>query len=177
MDSQYADEAYDGLIASLMKSSNYQETADFAKVKKSYQDFLNFKNTKAVLYKYGKNEFTYESLKKILAENFKNADKLPSDQWKYFVESKRDNDIFVSYSKDFLELPEIQAELLRMKQNLLSDYIFSYYIENELKNKPQLLDEYYQNHKDKFISESRADGRVAILNRYVCRKRYYKRNR
>ena len=163
MDSQYADEAYDGLIASLMKSSNYQETADFAKVKKSYQDFLNFKNPKAVLYKYGKNEFTYESLKKMLAENFKNADKLPSDQWKYFVESKRDNDIFVSYSKDFLELPEIQAELLRMKQNLLSDYIFSYYIENELKNKPQLLDEYYQNHKDKYISESRADGRVAIL--------------
>lgn len=115
------------------------------------------------MYKYGKNEFTYESLKKMLAENFKNADKLPSDQWKYFVESKRDNDIFVSYSKDFLELPEIQAELLRMKQNLLSDYIFSYYIENELKNKPQLLDEYYQNHKDKYISESRADGRVAIL--------------
>jgi peptidyl-prolyl cis-trans isomerase SurA len=31
MDSQYSDEAYDKLVASLMKSSNYQETADFEK--------------------------------------------------------------------------------------------------------------------------------------------------
>ena len=50
----------------------------------------------------------------------------------------------------------------KLKQNLLADYIFSYYIENELK-KPEILDEYYQKHKDKYVLESRADGRVAIL--------------
>ena len=162
MSSQYSDVAYDKLVNSIVKSSKYKETSDFEKVKKSYQDFLNFKNDKAVLYQFGKTSFTFESLKKIIAENFKNADKLPADQWKYFVESKRNSDVFAAYSKDFSELPEIKSEMNKLKQNLLADYIFSYYIENELK-KPEILDEYYQKHKDKYVLESRADGRVAIL--------------
>ena len=162
MSSQYSDVAYDKLVNSIVKSSKYKETPDFEKVKKSYQDFLNFKNDKAVLYQFGKTNFTFESLKKVIAENFKNADKLPADQWKYFVESKRNSDVFAAYSKDFSELPEIKSEMNKLKQNLLADYIFSYYIENELK-KPKILDEYYQKHKDKYVLESRADGRVAIL--------------
>ena len=162
MSSQYSDVAYDKLVNSIVKSSKYKETPDFEKVKKSYQDFLNFKNDKAVLYQFGKTNFTFESLKKVIAENFKNADKLPADQWKYFVESKKNSDVFAAYSKDFSELPEIKSEMNKLKQNLLADYIFSYYIENELK-KPEILDEYYQKHKDKYVSESRADGRVAIL--------------
>ena len=162
MSSQYSDVAYDKLVNSIVKSSKYKETPDFEKVKKSYQDFLNFKNDKAVLYQFGKTNFTFESLKKVIAENFKNADKLPTDQWKYFVESKRNSDVFAAYSKDFSELPEIKSEMNKLKQNLLADYIFSYYIENELK-KPEILDEYYQKHKDKYVLESRADGRVAIL--------------
>ena len=162
MSSQYSDVAYDKLVNSIVKSSKYKETPDFEKVKKSYQDFLNFKNDKAVLYQFGKTNFTFESLKKVIAENFKNADKLPEDQWKYFVESKRNSDVFAAYSKDFSELPEIKSEMNKLKQNLLADYIFSYYIENELK-KPEILDEYYQKHKDKYVLESRADGRVAIL--------------
>ena len=162
MSSQYSDVAYDKLVNSIVKSSKYKETPDFEKVKKSYQDFLNFKNDKAVLYQFGKTNFTFESLKQVIAENFKNADKLPADQWKYFVESKRNNDVFAAYSKDFTELPEIKSEMNKLKQNLLADYIFSYYIENELK-KPEILDEYYQKHKYKYVLESRADGRVAIL--------------
>ena len=162
MSSQYSDVAYDKLVNSIVKSSKYKETPDFEKVKKSYQDFLNFKNDKAVLYQFGKTNFTFESLRKVIAENFKNADKLPADQWKYFVESKRNSDVFAAYSKDFSELPEIKSEMNKLKQNLLADYIFSYYIENELK-KPEILDEYYQKHKDKYVLESRADGRVAIL--------------
>lgn len=162
MSSQYSDVAYDKLVNSIVKSSKYKETPDFEKVKKSYQDFLNFKNDKAVLYQFGKTNFTFESLKKVIAENFKNANKLPADQWKYFVESKRNSDVFAAYSKDFSELPEIKSEMNKLKQNLLADYIFSYYIENELK-KPEILDEYYQKHKDKYVLESRADGRVAIL--------------
>lgn len=162
MSSQYSDIAYDKLVNSIVKSSKYKEMPDFEKVKKSYQDFLNFKNDKAVLYQFGKTNFTFENLKKVIAENFKNADKLPADQWKYFVESKRNSDVFAAYSKDFSELPEIKSEMNKLKQNLLADYIFSYYIENELK-KPEILDEYYQKHKDKYVLESRADGRVAIL--------------
>ena len=162
MSSEYSDVAYDKLVNSIVKSSKYKETPDFEKVKKSYQDFLNFKNDKAVLYQFGKTNFTFESLKKVIAENFKNADKLPADQWKYFVESKKNSDVFAAYSKDFSELPEIKSEMNKLKQNLLADYIFSYYIENELK-KPEILDEYYQKHKDKYFLESRADGRVAIL--------------
>lgn len=162
MQSQYADVAYEKLVNSLVKSSKYKEYPDFEKVKKSYQDFINFKNPKAPFYKYGNNIFMYEDLKKSIAENFKNADKLPSNQWKLFLESKRDNDVFISYGKEFSDLPEVKSEMTKLKQNLLAEYIFNHYVENELK-KTQLLDEYYQNHKDKFILESRADGRVAIL--------------
>lgn len=162
MQSQYADVAYEKLVNSLVKSSKYKEYPDFEKVKKSYQDFINFKNPKVPFYKYGNNIFMYEDLKKSIAENFKNADKLPSNQWKLFLESKRDNDVFISYGKEFSDLPEVKSEMTKLKQNLLAEYIFNHYIENELK-KTQLLDEYYQNHKDKFILESRADGRVAIL--------------
>lgn len=162
MESQYADVAYEKLINYLLKTPQYKEFPDFEKIKKSYQDFMAFKNPKALLYKYGKNAFIFENLKKLIAENFKNADKLPVNQWKLFIESKRNNDVFVAYSKEFSELPQVKTEMLKLKQNLLADYIFSYYIDNELK-KEALLNDYYQKHKDKFISDSRADGRVAIL--------------
>jgi peptidyl-prolyl cis-trans isomerase SurA len=42
MDSQYSDEAYDGLIASLMKSSNYQGNSRFCKSEKILSGFSKF---------------------------------------------------------------------------------------------------------------------------------------
>ena len=163
MDSPFADVAYNKLIESLVKSTDYKEFPDFKKIKKSYQDYLAFKNDKAVLYQFNKDVFTFGDLKTLLSENFKNADKLTKEQWSAFLDSKRGNDVFAVYSRDFVKKPEIKEQLLKTQQNLLADFLFSEWIEKELTNKPELLDDYFQKNQQKYIWEKRADARVAIL--------------
>ena len=163
MDSPFADLAYNKLIESLVKSTDYKEFPDFKKIKKSYQDYLAFKNDKAVLYQFNKDVFTFGDLKTLLSENFKNADKLTKEQWSAFLDSKRGNDVFAVYSRDFVKKPEIKEQLLKTQQNLLADFLFSEWIEKELTNKPELLDDYFKKNQQKYIWEKRADARVAIL--------------
>lgn len=163
MNSQFADVPYDKLIESLVKSKEYKEYPDFAKIKKSYADYLAFKNDNAVLYEYSKNVFKFGELKKLLAEYFKNGDKLTKEQWALFLDSKRDNDVFGVYSNSFLDKKEVKENLQNLKQNLLADYLFSFWIEQELKNNPKIIEDYYNQHKDKYIWERRADARVAII--------------
>jgi hypothetical protein len=64
---------------------------------------LAFKNDKAVLYQFNKDVFTFGDLKTLLSENFKNADKLTKEQWSAFLDSKRGNDVFAVYSRDFVK--------------------------------------------------------------------------
>lgn len=163
MNSQFADVPYDKLIESLVKSNNYKEFPDFSKIKKSYADYLAFKNDKAILYQFGKETFNFGDLKKILSENFKNGDKLTKEQWALFLNSKRDNDVFGVYSRSFLDKKEVKEELESLKQNLLADYLFSFWIDEELKNNPKITDDFFTAHKDKYVWESRADARVAII--------------
>lgn len=170
MDSPFADVAYNKLVESLVKSKDYKEFPDFAKIKKSYADFLAFKNDKAILYQFNKDSFSFGELKKILTENFKNADKLPKEQWATFLDSKRGNDVFGVYSRDFLKKPDVKEELAKTQQNLLADYLFSYWMEEEIKNKPEILENYYQKNKQKYIWEKRADARVAILRDFSLEK-------
>ena len=80
------------------------------------------------------------------------------------MDSKRGNDVFGVYSKEFLNKKEVVEELSALKQNLLADYLFSYWMEEELKNNPKLLDDYFEAHKDKYVWEQRADARVAIIS-------------
>lgn len=170
MDSPFADVAYSKLVETLVKSTNYQEFPDFAKIKKSYQNYLVFKNDNAVLYSYSGNKFTFGELKKLLTDNFKNADKLSVEQWAAFLNSKRDNDVFSVYSREFLDRKEVKEELTKLQQNLFADYLFSYWIEQEIKNNPQVLSDYYQKNKQKYIWEKRADARVAILTDFSLEK-------
>lgn len=164
METQYADLATDHLISGLVKSSSYKEFPDFIKVKKSYQEYLNFKNPKAILYQYGKDVFTYAELKKVLSEQFKNADKLPSSQWSAFLDMKRNNDVFNSYGKEFVNRKDIKEELRKTKEDLLADYLYSQYIDVEILTKKELIKDFYNKNKSKYIWESRAKGRVAILS-------------
>ena len=105
---------------------------------------MAFKNDKAVLYQFNKDVFTFGDLKTLLSENFKNADKLTKEQWSAFLDSKRGNDVFAVYSRDFVKKPEIKEQLLKTQQNLLADFLFSEWIEKELTNKPELLDDYFK---------------------------------
>ena len=163
MNSQFSDVPYNQLIDNLVKSKDYKEYPDFAKIKKSYADYLAFKNDNAVLYQFAQKNFKFGDLKKLLSENFKNGDKLTKEQWALFLDSKRDNDVFGEYSDSFLEKKEVQEELKKLKQNLLADYLFSYWIEEELKNNPKLMDDYFSARKNQYVWESRADARVAII--------------
>ena len=163
MSSQFADVPYNQLIDGLVKSKDYKEYPDFIKIKKSYADYLAFKNDKTTLYQYADKIFNFGDLRKLLSEKFKNGDKLTKEQWALFLDSKRDNDVFTAYSALFLDKKEVQEDLKTLKQNLLADYLFSYWIENELSNNPKIMDDFYAAHKEKYVWESRADARVAII--------------
>lgn len=163
MNSQFADIPYGKLIETLLKSNDYKEHPAFQKIKKSYQDYLTIKTNNTVLYEFGKKAFTYGELKKMLTEDFKNGDKLNPKQWAMFLDSKRNNDVFAEYSGTFLERKDIKENINALKQNLLADYLFSYWVDEELKKNPQLLDQYFMAHPEKYIWESRADARVAII--------------
>jgi len=164
MNSQFADVLYAKLISSLIASENYKETPEFSLIKKSYQSYLTFKNKNAVLYQYLNKKFTFGELKKAIEENFKNPQELPKDQWAKFLDSKRDHDVFEMYSNGFNQRKDIREEMDAEKQNLLADFLFSYWIEEEYKKNPKILDDYYEAHKEKYQWEQRADARVAIMS-------------
>lgn len=164
LNSQFADVLYAKLISSLISSQDYKETPEFSLVKKTYQNYLTFKNKNAVLYQYLNKKFTFGDLKKAIEENFKNPQELPKDQWAKFLESKRDHDVFEIYSKGFTQRKDIREAMDTERQNLLADFLFSYWIEEEFKKNPKMLDDYYTSHPEKYLWEQRADARVAIMN-------------
>ena len=55
--------------------------------------------------------------------------------------------------------------MLKTQQNLLADFLFSEWIEKELTNKPELLDDYFQKkiNKNIFGKKKELMQRVAIL--------------
>ena len=48
--------------------------------------------------------------------------------------------------------------------NLFSEYIFSEFLKDELKNNPKLYTDYYNDNKDKFDWEKRAETRAAVIS-------------
>ena len=52
--------------------------------------------------------------------------------------------MFLPFIRDFVKKPEIKEQLLKTQQNLLADFLFSEWIEKELTNKPELLDDYFK---------------------------------
>ncbi|MPT30974.1 MAG: hypothetical protein E2600_04755 [Chryseobacterium sp.] len=72
--------------------------------------------------------------------------------------------ILGTYARGFEDLPDIKPELDELKKNLYSEYIFSEYLKNEVKNNPQLYTQYYNENKSKFVWEKRAVSRVAVVS-------------
>jgi hypothetical protein len=54
--------------------------------------------------------------------------------------------------------------LKNFKRGLYSDYIFSRYLNEEISKNPQLLTDYYNKNKSKYMWGNRAEGRVAIIS-------------
>ena len=160
----YGDEATKRLVTWLKTQEKFVETADFAEIKKSYQSYLNIKNPKAVLFSYGTNKVTYEDLKKAIDSQYKNLEQIPTTQWSDLLNFQADQYIIGVYAKNFQNLPDVKLELNELKKNLFSEYIFSEYLKDELKNNPQLFTDYYNENKSKFIWEKRAESRAVVIS-------------
>lgn len=160
----YGDEATKRLVTWLKTQEKFVETADFAEIKKSYQSYLNIKNPKAVLFSYGTNKVTYEDLKKAIDSQYKNLEQIPTTQWSDLLNFQADQYIIGVYAKNFQNLPDVKPELNELKKNLFSEYIFSEYLKDELKNNPQLFTDYYNENKSKFIWEKRAESRAVVIS-------------
>jgi peptidyl-prolyl cis-trans isomerase SurA len=164
LSTSYGEEAMDKLVEWLKTQDKLTETKDFAEIKKSYQAYLNPKNPKAVLFTYGKNAVTYEDLKKAIDSQYKSLELIPTAQWAELVDYQKNQYIVGVYAKNFENLPEVKPELTELKKNLFSEYIFSEYLKDEVKNNPQLFTEYYNANKSKFVWEKRAESRAAVIS-------------
>ena len=160
----YGEELTSKFVDWLKTQDKYTETADFEAIKKSYQNYLNPKNPKALLFSYGKNKVTYEDLKKAIDAQYKNLEQLPTNQWPDLVNYQAQQYVMGVYARNFESLPTVKPEVDELKKNLFSEYIFSEYLKNEVKNNPQLYTDYYNENKSKFVWEKRAESRAAVIS-------------
>ncbi|KFC17954.1 hypothetical protein [Epilithonimonas lactis] len=160
----YGEELTSKLVDYLKTKEKFTETLDFADLKKSYQSYINPKNPKALLFSYGKNKVTYEDLKKAIDSQYKNLEQIPTSQWADLLDYQAQQYIVGVYARNFEDLPEVKPEVDELKKNLYSEYIFSEYLKNEVKNNPKLSTDYYNENKSKFVWEKRAESRAAVIS-------------
>lgn len=164
MDSSYGEELNSKMVNYLKAEGKYAETKDFAEIKKSYQAYLNPKSAKTLLFTYGKSSVNYEDFKKALDAQYKNLEQMPTTQWSELVNYQANQFVMMTYAKNFDKLPDVKPELDELKKNLLSEYIFSDYLKNEVKNNPKFYKDYYDANKTKFVWEKRAESRAAVIS-------------
>ncbi len=164
LNTNYAEKLQEKTIAGLKKNGSYFESPDYEKIKSSFAAFSSFTNDNAVLYRYGKHQFTYGELKKELAGRMTDLQEIPNDQWNELMKYRNGKFVMQAYSDDFSLRPEIKKELEAFSKNLYSEYIFSEYLKKEVENNPKWLTDYFEANKSKYIWDERASGRVAILS-------------
>lgn len=164
LNSSYAQLVQQKLIESLKKSAAYKEFPLYQTILKSYASLTSEKNQAGILYRYGIHSMTVGALKELLLQKIKDADKLNPTQWKDLLNIINSQFVYNSYSQDFFKSKEVKPLLDAERRNLFSQYIFSVWLKDEIKNHPELLADYYNSHKDKFMWERRANGRVAIIS-------------
>ena len=164
MASGYGDEVVDKMVDYLKSEYKYSETKDFAEIKKSYQAYLNPKNPKAILFTFDKNQVSYDDLKKMLDSQYKNLEQMSGLEWTNLLTYLANQYVISSYATNFENLPTIKPAMDEIKKNLLSEYIFSEYLKNEVKNNPQYYKDYFAANKAKFVWQKRAVSRAAIIS-------------
>ncbi|WP_028121526.1 hypothetical protein [Epilithonimonas tenax] len=160
----YGEEVTAKLVDWLKTQDKFTETPDFVEIKKSYQNYLNPKNPKAVLFSYGKNEVRYEDFKKAIDAQYKSLELIPTSQWSELVNYQAQQYLVGVYAKNFATLPEVKPEVEELRKNLFSEYIFSEYLKDQVKNNPKLYTDYYNENKSKFVWEKRAVSRAAVIS-------------
>lgn len=163
MSSVYGREVADRMLTQLKNDPKFKIFTDFKNIKKSYQDFSNFKNEKAPLYQFGNQLKNFGDFRKELLEAVKEPAKIPAAQWPAVLDMKLNQDVMNFYSDDFDNQEKIKSDLDATRKNIYSEYLYSEYFRKEIDAHPEWLQNYYNEHKDKFLQHARAKGRVAIL--------------
>lgn len=161
-ESAYGENLQEKMIAYLKSDPTYKEFPEFQQVKKSYQAFSLAKDN-AILYQYRGRKVTVADLKEMIADKKEEAQKLTPVVWAEALDGANAGQLLSFYSEDFSELKEIKPQLTDFRKGLFSDYVFSKYINEEIKNHPEWLTDYYTKNKSKFMWGNRAQGRVAII--------------
>lgn len=162
METLYSENLQDKMIAYLKSDPTYQESPEFQQLKKSYQTFAAAKDGN-VLYAYKNRKVTVGDIKTLIGDKKSEAEKLTPALWADALNSVNSGHLLSYYSEDFAQRPEIKKELTDFRKGLYSDYVFSKYLNEEIKNHPEWLTDYYNKNKSKFMWGNRADGRVAII--------------
>ena len=160
--SLYNELLQDAMVSWLKSDPSYKESADFQNIKKSYQNF-NLAKDNTVLYQYKKHKTTVGDIKKLIGDKKADAEKMSPEAWSEALIAVNESDLIGFYSKDFATQKDIKKELDEFKRSQFSDYVFSKYINEEMAKHPEWLTDYYNRNKSKYMWESRADGRVAII--------------
>lgn len=163
MKSQYGDLVQKNFIEYLKKEPGYKELPEYKNIQNSYASLMADKKSGAVLYSYNAHKITVEGLKQLLNEKVKDSDKLKQEEWKDLLNIINSQFVYNSYSQDFSSRSDVKPDLDVAKRNLYSEFIFSSWLKTQMKEHPEWLTEYYNKNKSKYIWESRAEGRVAIL--------------
>lgn len=162
MNSPYGEKFYNEFINRMKSNADFKQTPLFEKVRNSYANFTKESNPNDLLFFYGPNRFTVGDLKQVVEGKEDKAAKLTSEQWKQLVDGLQNNFLVQQYNYQFEQRPEIKSKIDEIKKNLYSDYFYSQYISKEVENDPKLLADYYNAHKDQFVNEAAARGRVII---------------
>lgn len=164
MKSLYGDLVQTKLVDYLRLQPNYKESAEYKNAQKSYAAFMAEGKGNASLFSFNSQKFTVDELRKLLTDKVKDADKLNPVDWKELLNLINAQFVFNAYAQDFTLREDVKPELMSARRNLYSEFIFSTWLTNEIQNHPEWLSKFYNENKSKFIWESRAEGRVAILN-------------
>lgn len=135
---------------------------EFKKLMTSYPKYQKLKNLQTPLYEIKGEIFRVKDIQSAL-KNFKNLENIDQNQWKYLIKNKIIHDRYEIYRKNFFSLDENKKDLATAMTELRSEWVLGNYLPNYLKDNPQLLSAYYQQHLDQFRTGPRADLRMAVV--------------
>lgn len=158
----YGEKLQYAMIAYLKTDSSYKEFPEYQQVKKSYQAFSAAKDN-TLLYSSGNRKITVGDLRTLIGDQKAEAEKMTPAIWSEALESVNRGHLLSFYSENFVAQKNIKAELDDYKRGLYSDYVFSKYISEEIKNHPEWLTANYNRNKFRYMWGNRAEGRVAII--------------
>jgi len=162
LNSQYGNQFYLEFLNGLRNSSQYKETPLASQIKNSYQDFKNVANDAEVLYSYNGNSFTIGDFKDQIKDHLDQVEEMSNENWSSLATTINNNFIVSEYTIAFENRSEIKKEIDDLKRNLYSNYFYTQYVVKQVDDHPEWLEEYYNAHKDEFVAEPAAKGRVII---------------